>query len=99
MPKEQKVHLGIWAARRKNYLMQYKKVMYYNLLTSCELNSHLAEIEESAQQMMEAMIEQMMEREGLTENLKETEPMKWTALMNNIRQAAREAVLNDLIYS
>ena len=98
-PKEPEMSLGAWAARRKNYLMKHRKVMYYNLLTSCELNSHLAEIEKSAQQMMETITEQMMKQEGLTESLKETDPMKWTGLMNSIRQAAKEAVLKDLIYS
>ncbi|MCQ4794145.1 TnpV protein [Anaerofustis stercorihominis] len=99
IPKEAEVSLGVWAMRRKNYLKEHKKVLYYNLLTSCALNSHLMEIEESAQQMMEELTQTMMKRENLTEKMKSEDPMKWTGMMNNIKQSAKEIVMQELIYN
>ena len=71
---------------------------YTNLLTSGRLNQHLMEIEQTALSRMELLIGQMAKAEGVTEKLKASDPMKWTGLMNNIRHAAEEMILVELIY-
>lgn len=70
-----------------------------NLLTSGRLNSYLADIEEQAQERFERIVEQMAEREGVTEKLKIVDQMVWVEAMNNIRNRATEVVNVELIYA
>lgn len=68
------------------------------MLSSGKLGHHLEEIDQSANEMFERLVKQMAEKQGVTEKLKANDQMKWVGLMNNIRSAAEEVVLNDLIY-
>ena len=97
MPQERSVHLGKYAELRRQYLMKHRRVLYINLKTSCRLTEHLAEIEQSAQKMVEQTVAQMARAEGVTEEMKVTDPLRWTGLMNNFKHSAEEMVLNDLI--
>ena len=99
MPQTPEVHLGKYAELRRQYLMKRRRVLYTNLKTSGKLMEHLAEIEQNAQKMVEQTVMQMAQTEGVTEELKATDPLRWTGLMNNLRHSAEELVLNDLIYS
>lgn len=99
VPEEQEVVLGKYALLRKTYLKQHRRVLFTNLLTSGRLNEHLMEIEQTARSRMEQITSQMAAAQGLTEELKASDQMKWVGLMNNIRHCAEETVLNDLIYS
>ena len=74
-------------------------MLYTNLKTSGKLTEHLAEIEQSAQRMVELAVTQMAQTEGVTEEMKATDPLRWTGLMNNLRHSAEELVLSDLIYA
>ena len=74
-------------------------MLYTNLKTTGQLTAHLAEIEQTAQRMVTRAVEQMVEAEGVTEELKATDSLRWTGLMNNFQHSAEEQVLNDLIYS
>ena len=98
MPQTPEVHLGKYAELRRQYLMKRRRVLYTNLKTSGKLTEHLAEIEQSAQKMVEQTVMQMAKTEGVTEELKATDPLRWTGLMNNLRHSAEELVLSDLIY-
>ena len=84
---------------RERYLRGHKKVLYCNLLTSGKLYEHLAEIDTSACNMAEYLIKEMAKKQGVTEELKATDMMRWIGLMNNIRACADEIVLNDIVYS
>lgn len=77
--------IGIWGQRRLRYLKQYHKVIYYNLLTSGKLHSHLADTEEQAQQLFLRLEKELTEKEGVTEQLKFSDQMTWVQKMNNIR--------------
>ena len=99
MPSVPEVHLGKYAELRRAYLKKHRRVLYTNLKTSGKLTEHLAEIEQTAQRMVEQAVAQMAKIEGVTEALKATDPMRWTGLMNNLKHSAEETVLNDLIYS
>ena len=98
-PQEPEMHLGKYALLRRTYLKQHRRVTFTNLLTSGRLNQHLMEIEQAALSRMELLTSQMAKAEGVTEELKASDPMKWTGLMNNIRHSAEETVLNELIYN
>ncbi len=99
LPVEENKFIGIWGQRHARYLKQYRKVHYYNLLTSGKLNSYLAEINEQVEDMFLRLINQIAEREGATEQLKAENQMTWVGRMNNIRSRAAEIVNNNLIYN
>ena len=91
--------LGKYALLRRKFLKENRRITYTNLLTSGKLNSHLAEIEQTALSRMDQVVAQMAKTEGVTEELKARDPMKWVQLMNNLRNAAEETILTELIYS
>ena len=91
--------LSKYGRMRERYLREYKKVLYFNLLTSGKLNEHLVDIDTSACNMAEYLIKEMTIRQGVTEKLKAEDMMRWVGLMNNIRSCVDEIVLNDIVYS
>ena len=99
LPAEEERPIGVWGQRRLRYLKQYHKVIYYNLLTSGKLDSHLADTEEQAQQLFLLLVKEYAEKEAVTEQLKAANPMVWVRQMNNIRNRATEIVNNEVIYS
>ena len=96
---EESSPLSKYGRLRKRYLREHKRVLYYTLLTSGKLYEHLAEIDTSARDMAEYLIKEMAKKQGVTEELKATDMMRWIGLMNNIRACADEIVLNDIVYS
>lgn len=98
LPEEEQVHIGIWGQLHLRYLKENKRVLLSNLQLSGKLNSYLADIDRQAGEMFERLVEQMAKREGVTEQLKAANPMKWVRKMNNIRNRAAEITNNELIY-
>ena len=97
--EEKKANIGAWAMRHKRYLKQNHKVFYYNLLTSGKLNLYLADIEQQAQQLFLRLVNDLAEKENVTEELKATDMMLWVQKMNNIHNRATEIVNAVLIYT
>ena len=91
--------VGVWGQRHLRYLKQHRKVLYTNLLTSGKLNSYLANIDKQAEDMFLRLVEQIANREGVTEQLKAENQIEWVGRMNNIRSRAMEIVNAELIYS
>ena len=87
----------VWGQRRLRYLKQYHKVIYYNLLTSGKLHSHLADTEEQAQQLFLRLEKELAEKEGVTEQLKFSDQMTWVQKMNNIRSRVNEFIVKEII--
>lgn len=98
LPAEEERPIGVWGQRRLRYLKQHRKVLYYNLLTSGKLNSHLADIEEEAQSLFSRLVKEYTEKEDITEQLKEANSMKWIQKMNNIRERVTEAVYSNVVF-
>lgn len=98
-PQEPETALGKYGLLRRKYLKEHRKVLFTNLLTSGKLNEHLSEIDRTAKQRMEQLVTEMARTEGVTEELKASDPMKWVGLMNSLRNAAEETVLSELIYN
>ena len=90
--------IGIWGQRRLRYLKQYHKVIYYNLLSSGRLHSHLADTEEQAQALFSRLVKEYAEKEGVTEQLKAADQMAWVCRMNNIRSRATEVVNSEVVF-
>lgn len=96
-PTEEKRPIGVWGQRRLNYLKHHRKVLYYNLLTSGKLHSHLADIEEQAQDLFSRLVKEYAENEGVNEQLKSLDQMAWVRRMNNIRERATEVVNSEVV--
>ena len=90
---------GLWGQRHKHYLQEHKQAVYISLLTSGKLNSYLADIDEQAMDMMFRLVEQMADKEGVTEQLKAENPMLWVERMNEIQARAREIINAEIIYA
>ena len=92
LPAEEERPTGVWAQRRLRYLKQHHKILYYTLLTSGKLHSHLADVEEEAQELFFRLVKEYAEQEGVTEQLKAENQMEWVRRMNNIRERVNEVV-------
>ena len=99
LPAEEEQPIGTWGQRHLDYLKQYRKVIYTNLLTSGRLNAYLADIDKQAQERFERLIEGMKQAQGITERLKEENALEWVQHLNNIRACARETVNKEIIYN
>ena len=98
VPAEEEQPIGIWGQRHMDYLKQYHKVTYTNLLTSGMLNAYLVDVDRQAQERSHRLIEGMKQTQGITEQLKAENALEWTGRMNNVRACAREIVNEEIIY-
>lgn len=87
-----------FAEKRRRYLREYRDGIYTGMLLTGTLEPHLEEIGESAQAMLDRIVEQMKKAEGVTERLKAKNQMEWVGRMNSIRSRAEEVVLSELVY-
>ena len=90
--------VGAWEQRHLQYLREYRKTVYLDLMMSGRLNSYLADIEEQAQERFERIVEQMKQAQGIIEQLKADNALEWVGRMNNIQACAREIVDKEIIY-
>lgn len=96
---EEERPIGVWAHRRRQYLKRHHKILYYNLLTSGKLHSHLADVEEEAKSLFLRLVKEYSEREGVTKQLKAENPMEWVGRMNDIRSRVNEIIEKETIYT
>ena len=97
VPESPKV--GRFGLMYLDYLRNYKRITYSGLLISGKLKEHLENIDRQAEEMLFQLVEQMKQAEGITEQLKAIDQLKWVGLMNNIRNRAEDIVYNELIYN
>ena len=99
LPEEEQQPIGLWGQRHLRHLKQSHKVLYYNLLTSGKLNSHIAEIDKQANDMFFQLVKELAEKENITEELKSNDQMLWVQKMNYIRNRVTEIVNKEIIYA
>ena len=99
LPKEEQKPVGVWGQRHLRYIKEHKRAFYTNLLTSCKLNSYLADIDEQAENLFCRLVKALAEKENVMERLKAENQMLWVQRMNNIRNRATEVVSAELIYA
>jgi len=99
LPDDDHYTIGRFGRERLDYLKSYRKIIYLNLLTSGKLNSHLHEIDETANDRMEMIAKQIAEREGVTEKLKADDMLLWVQKVNSIRNRVVEIIRYELIYN
>ena len=97
VPEAPKV--GKYGMLRRSYLRKNKSGIYTGMMLSGKLDSHLAEIDRQATEMVDSLTERMAAEQGVNESLKASDQLKWVGLMNNLRASAEEVVLTELVYA
>ena len=90
--------LGKYGRMRERYLREHRHLLYSTMLLGGRLDDHLHEIDDAAQKRMNQLMRQMTEREGITEELKAHDPMRWVGEMNAIKAQAEEMIFEELLY-
>ena len=98
LPKQPEGHIGKYGRLRLNYLKNFDRGLYTELLIDGTLKQYLLDIDENASDNVNQLIKQFAEVEHIDENLKEHHQMEWVQAMNNIKNRAEEIVLNEIIY-
>ena len=91
--------IGVWGQRHLRYLKEHRRVRYANLLTSGELNAHLADVDRQAEELFLRLVKQMADAEGITETLKASDQMEWVGRMYSCRDHASETVYHQVSYT
>ena len=97
LPESPKI--GKYGMLRRTFLREHRNGIYTGMMLDGTLNSHLEEVDAQANLMLEKLTEQLKVLNGVTEQMKAEDQMKWVQMMNSIRSSAEETILNDLIYS
>ena len=95
---DEEPHYGKYGMIRKTYLKEHRPVMYSLYMLEDRLTAHLNAVDDEAHERMDVLVRQMMEKQGVTEELKARDQMVWVGVVNNIRNAAEEIVLKELVY-
>ena len=95
---DEEPHYGKYGIMRKTYLKEHCPAMYSLYMLEDRLTEHLNLVDDEAQERMEVLVHQMMERQGITEEMKARDQMEWVRAVNGIRNMAEEIVLKELIY-
>lgn len=99
LPEEENKPIGIWGQRHKAYLKEHRIATYTTMLTESKRNSYLADIDKQAQEMYLHLVDEMADKQGVTEKLKAENPMEWIRIIGNIQSCARELVNSEMIYA
>ena len=99
LPAQEEKPIGIWGQRHLRYIREHRKALYTGLFLDGKLGSYLADLNEQAEDMFFRLVNELAEKEGITETLKAENQMLWVQRMNAVRETATEIVNNDLIYA
>lgn len=98
MPKQEKITLNKYGRMRLKYLKEYKKAEYTIMLMEGTLNTHLKEIQETANDRVQQIINELKAQSNLTEDMKNTNMLYWIGTMNSIKAQSEEIVFSELVY-
>ena len=96
--REEEPTYGKYGMLRKQFLKEHRSARYQYMLLTGKLNEHLNQIDQEVREQVETLMEQMTEKQGVTEELKAQDQMKWVRLMNNIKVSAEEIILKNTVY-
>ncbi len=96
--EKEKIILNKYGRMRLKFLKENRKAEYTIMFTKGTLNKHLKEIQETAEKRIDIIIEQLKQKNNLTEEMKNTDQLYWVSMMNNFKSTAEEMVVNELIY-
>ena len=95
---EEEPTYGKYGMLRKQFLKVHRPARYQYLLMTGELIVHLNRVDQETREQVESLMKQMAEKQGVTEQVKMQDQMKWVCLMNNIKDCAEEIVLKESVY-
>ena len=95
---ERHYEIGKYSRMRHRYLKEHRKIQYTTMILDGTLYDHLEEIDRICNERMETMVATMKKQQGITEELKAADQLAWVGAMNNIRNAAEEIILRELVY-
>ena len=98
LSSEEQRPIGKWGRMHRDYLKEYRPILFNDLILSGQLWTYLADLNEQAQERLSVIVEQMKEAEGVTEDLKAADQMAWVGAMNSIHNRAEEIILRGMIY-
>ena len=98
LSEEETQPIGLWGQRHKQYLKEHRHIVYTTMLIDGTLNRYLADINQQAEQMFHRLIDEMAQKQGVTEQLKAENQMEWVSQMNACKAQAEEIVKFELIY-
>ena len=98
LPEGTHYEIGKYGRMRWEYLKNHRRGEYIRIFMDGKLNNYLHEVDEECHERMELLVEQMKADAGISEELKARDQMKWVGLMNNVRSAAKEVVLKEIVY-
>ncbi len=98
LPRGTNYNIGKFGHMRCEYLKEFRHRFYMELLLEGKLNEYLHDIDEECYEMMDRLVEQMKEKQGVTEKLKAENQMLWVGKMNNIMTCAEEIVVREVVY-
>ena len=90
--------IGKYGHLRLQYLKEHKKAEYTIMLLDDTLRKHIVDTDIQAKERLETLMKQMLNKNPIVENLKDTDPLRWTGLMNNYKHSAEEIIFKELIY-
>lgn len=96
--EKEKINLNKYGRARLKFLKENKKAEYTIMLVNGTLNNHLKEIQELAQERIDIIIEQLKQKNNLTEEMKNTNQLYWVGMMNSFKNTAEEIIYKELIY-
>ena len=96
--REEEPTYGKYGMLRKQFLKEHRSARYQYMLLTGKMNEHLNQIDQEVREQVETLMEQMTEKQGVTEELKAQDQMKWVRLMNNIKASAEEIILKNMVY-
>ena len=96
--REEDPTYGKYGMLRKQFLKEHKSARYQYLLLTGKLTEHLNQIDQEAKKQVEIFMEQMVEKQGVTEKLKAQDQMEWVRMVNNIKASVEEIVMREIIY-
>ena len=98
-PESPKEPLGIYGRMRRTYLKTYRHGLYSAMMLKGTLLDHLAEIDKRCHEEFEIRVKALSSAQGVAEELKAKDSLKWTGLMNNIQNTVREEILQEIVYA
>lgn len=96
--REEEPTYGKYGMLRKQFLKEHRSARYQYMLLTGKLNEHLNQIDQEVREQVEMLMKQMVEKQGVNENLKRQDQMRWVRLMNNVKASAEEIVMREIIY-
>ena len=99
LPTEKEYNIGKYGRQHERYLKEKHHCYYSLLMMNGTLLEYLENVDKAAKTELEKLIKDMAEKEGITEQLKSTDQMRWIGLMNNIRHCAEEIINENIIYT